>query len=311
MNRMAQPLPRLRMNLDFMPSPLEDRPGLLIRDSFQYSDATLIIPPVLVQCLTCFDGAHTELDLKAMLVEITGDLDVGGVDKHLCDCLSRAGFLHDDAYEQLKADREREFAEALVRHPAHAGSAYPADEAAVRTTLAEYMAEAPAANGRVVGIAAPHVSPFGGWESYRAGYSALTANDSGRTFIVLGTSHYGRPDRFGLTRKPFVTPYGEARTENGIVDELASEPAVLMEDYCHSVEHSIEFQVLFLQHLFGPNVKIVPVLCGSFARSIESGTLPEDNEDVRRFLGHLGEIAAREGEKLCWVLGIDMAHMGR
>jgi AmmeMemoRadiSam system protein B len=28
-------------------------------------------------------------------------------------------------------------------------------------------------------------------------------------------------------------------------------------------------------------------------------------------LGGLGEIAAREGDRLLWVLGIDMAHMGR
>ena len=42
---MAQPLPRLRMDLDFMPSPVEDRPGLLIRDSYGYSDAVMIIPP--------------------------------------------------------------------------------------------------------------------------------------------------------------------------------------------------------------------------------------------------------------------------
>ena len=48
---MSQPLPRLRMTLEFMPSPVEDRPGLLIRDSFGYSDAMLIIPPPLVEVL--------------------------------------------------------------------------------------------------------------------------------------------------------------------------------------------------------------------------------------------------------------------
>ena len=36
-----------------------------------------------------------------------------------------------------------------------------------------------------------------------------------------------------------------------------------MEDYCHAVEHSIEFLVVFLQHLFGSDIRILPVLCGS------------------------------------------------
>ena len=163
------------------------------------------------------------------------------------------------------------------------------------------------------GIAAPHVSPFGGVEAYRAAYSALTPNDAERTFVILGTSHYGQPDRFGITRKPFVTPFGETLTELGLVDRIAREaPAgVLVEDYCHAVEHSIEFQVVFLQHLFGPRIRIVPILCGSFARSIYRGGLPEDDETVRRTLGVLGEIAAEEGDRLLWVLGVDMAHMGR
>jgi AmmeMemoRadiSam system protein B len=84
-----------------------------------------------------------------------------------------------------------------------------------------------------------------------------------------------------------------------------------MEDYCHAIEHSIEFQVIFLQHLFGPEVRILPILCGSYARSIYLGGMPEDDEHVRRFLDALGNLAAREGDRLCWVLGIDMAHMGR
>jgi AmmeMemoRadiSam system protein B len=76
------------------------------------------------------------------------------------------------------------------------------------------------------------------------------------------------------------------------------------------VEHSIEFQVVFLQHLFGPEIRVVPVLCGSFAESIRNGGRPDDSDSVRSFLDCLGEIAAREGKKLMWVLGIDMAHMG-
>ena len=84
-----------------------------------------------------------------------------------------------------------------------------------------------------------------------------------------------------------------------------------MEDYCHSIEHSIEFQVLFLQYLYGPDIRILPILCGSYARSIYGGGAPEDDEHVRRFLGALGDLAAKEGDRLFWVLGIDMAHMGR
>src|SRR3954453_21122361 len=112
---MSNLLPRLRMNLDFMPSPVEERPGLLIRDSFGYSDAVLIVPPPLVPCLEFFDGEHTELDLREMLVRLTGQLDVSPIQDQLTSTLNTAGFLHNDLYESLRSNAERDFAESAVR----------------------------------------------------------------------------------------------------------------------------------------------------------------------------------------------------
>ncbi|MGH9613232.1 MAG: AmmeMemoRadiSam system protein B, partial [Bryobacteraceae bacterium] len=40
------------------------------------------------------------------------------------------------------------------------------------------------------------------------------------------------------------------------------------------------------------------------------GGKPEDSDDVKRFLGVLGDLGAREASRLFWVLGIDMAHIG-
>lgn len=305
------------MNLDFMPSPVEDRPGLLIRDPFRYSDATLIIPPALVQCLECFDGERTSLDLRAALVRITGDLKVGELEEHLIQSLSQAGFLEDANFERLREQRHAAFAQGEHRDASHAGAAYPAEPDELRRCFDGYLRDgsqaAAAPAGELIGLAAPHVSPEGGWETYQAAYRALDSRYAGRVFVILGTSHYGEPDRFGLTRKPFVTPYGKARTERQLVDRLAAAApdSVRMEDYCHAVEHSIEFQVVFLQHVLGPDVTILPILCGPFARGLLDGGKPEADGRVERFLAALGDLAAGEGKRLFWVLGIDMAHMGR
>lgn len=312
---MARRLPRLRTNLEFMPSPVPDRPGLLIRDSFQYSDATLIIPPLLVECLQYLDGEGTDLDLRQVLVGLTGDLRVGEIEKHLLSSLSQAGFLEDEVYLRLKTEKHRAFTESPLRQASHAGSAYPAEAGALAARLAECMNHnAPVAEAEnIIGIAAPHVSLEGGRDCYGAAYGALRPEHGNRTFVILGTSHYGQPERFGLTRKPFVTPLGEAVTDVALVDELNARAgaAAVMEDYCHAVEHSIEFQVVFLQHLYGAGVRILPILCGSFAHSIYEGGHPEDDDAVQSFLSALGELAGREKRRLFWVLGVDMAHIGR
>lgn len=312
---MRQPLPRIRFNLDFMPSPSEEHPGLFIRDPYRFSDAVLIIPPALVECLENFDGAHTELDLRDALTRITGQLDVSDLLKHLVETLSAAGFLEDEAFDRIQSERRSAFAAAAVREPAHSGSAYPADPAELRDRLALRMAPptpAPSSDGNLIGIAAPHVSPDGGWDSYRAAYSVLQPEHRDRTFVILATSHYGTAERFGLTRKSFRTPLGEAQNDLRLTNWLADRggAAVEMEDYCFSFEHTVEFQVLFLQHALGPGVKILPVLCGPFAHSLYQGGKPEDDDNVRRFFDSLGELNSRESDNLVWVLGVDMAHMG-
>jgi MEMO1 family protein len=258
-----------------MPSPVEDRPGLLIRDSLGYSDAILIIPPALVQTLACFDGEQTQLDLRAALVEATGELQVSEIEQQLIEVLTTSGFLVDEVFARFKAKREREFAEAPVRLPSHAGSGYPDEPAALREVMNGWMTGATPADpeNNLVAIAAPHVSPSGGYESYRAAYRLLGPEYKDRTFVILGTSHYGAPERFGLTRKPYATPWGESRVDLPLVEELARKApdAIAMEDYCHAVEHSIEFQVRFLQSIFGQDISILPILCGSYAQSIYRG----------------------------------------
>jgi AmmeMemoRadiSam system protein B len=311
---MTSLLPALRRDLDVMPSPVPDRPGLLIRDPMRYSDAVLVVPTPLASCLSLFNGGTEVAEAKAALVRAAGDVRAGAIVDHLLEALSAAAFLQDDAYAARRAEKERAFAESPVRAPAHAGSAYPEEGEALERTLAGYMsgAGAPAQDG-LIGIAAPHVSPEGGWRSYAAGYAALAPALRDRTFVILGTSHYGAPETFGLTAKPFRTPAGDAQADPELVAELRDRggAAARSEDYCHAVEHSIEFQVVFLQHLFGPGVHVLPILCGPFARATLGEGLPEDDPGVSAFLEALRGVARREGSRLFFVLGVDMAHIGR
>ncbi|HSZ84109.1 MAG TPA: AmmeMemoRadiSam system protein B [Polyangia bacterium] len=314
---MASPLPRLRPDLDIMPSPVATQPGLLLRDPFHYSEATLIVPPVLARGLACFDGAHTEADLRALLTRLTGDVAVTEPARHLLKALREAAFLDDEVFAARRAQRHADFAGAPSRTSAHAGGGYPDAAAPLAATLDGYLARAPTpvsrGAGALIGVAAPHVSPEGGIASYAAAYGALPADLGDRTFVILGTSHYGAPDRFGLTRKPFETPFGAAKTNARLVDRLAraAGDAANVEDYCHAVEHSIEFQVVFLQHVFGPTVKILPILCGAFVEGPDAGKPPEASAHVAHFFGALGDLAAREAERLFFILGVDMTHIGR
>ena len=59
---------------------------------------------------------------------------------------------------------------------------------------------------------------------------------------------------------------------------------VEMEDYCHSFEHTVELQVIFLQHMLGPGREDPAGAVRPFAHSIYEGGNPEDDDKVKRVL---------------------------
>jgi hypothetical protein len=164
-----------------------------------------------------FDGTRTDLDLQAELTRSMGSAEIGDTAGYLIEALSRAGFLEDETHANLKLDRRLAFTKSPVRRAAHAGSAYPEETGPLRDLMQQYLGGAASTQKGILGIAAPHVSPQGGWQGYRAAYKELTPDLRDRTFIVLGTSHHGQPRRFGLTRKPFETPWGKTRIDQALV----------------------------------------------------------------------------------------------
>jgi MEMO1 family protein len=319
-DQMNKILPRLRRTLDIMPSPVPESPGFLIRDPLQYSEDILIIPPLLARGLALFDGVQTEGDLRSFLSRLVGQVIPDEVVANMVAALGSEGFLENEEFDQRRQRRHGEFAAAEWRIASHAGTAYPGGADDLRAKLDHYTNGSGVAPKRpehspTIGIAAPHVSPEGGWRSYAAAYSQLRSKKdlTDKTFVVLGTSHYGTPERFGLTRKPYATPLGNLETDRELVDWMVDKAgeSVILEDYCHAVEHSIEFQCVFLRHALGRNCRILPVLCGPLAESLYTGQPPETNDDVRRFLDVLRELSALKRDQLFWVLGVDMAHIGR
>ena len=163
-----------------------------MRDTLQYSDTVLIIPPLLVRGLEYFDGERTDLDLRAALTRITGELQMGTVVQSLIDAVSKAGFLEDENYERVREARHREFADSLVREPAHAGAAYPDDRAELEHSMARYLdgKETRVEDSELMGIAAPHVEPGrrvailpGGLPDTDAGASRPNVRNSGNVAL--------------------------------------------------------------------------------------------------------------------------------
>src|SRR5262245_49363833 len=115
-------LPRLRADIDVMPSPIPGRPGLLLRDPFGYTETVLVLPHPWLAILSCLDGEHTELDAQALLTRLSGgELIPRDRVRELLELLSEAGFLQTDELRALKERKHEAFRLSPVREASHAG----------------------------------------------------------------------------------------------------------------------------------------------------------------------------------------------
>ena len=108
-------------------------------------------------------------------------------------------------------------------------------------------------------IIAPHIDYPRGWQSYAAVYGRLRIVDRPDRVIILGTNHFGRGTGVVGCDKGYETPLGVCPLDEEALETLKSElgdantDRMLEDRYDHEREHSIECQLMWLQHVFGPD----------------------------------------------------------
>jgi hypothetical protein len=170
-------------------------------------------------------------------------------------------------------------------------------------------------------VVAPHIDFHRGGPCYAWAYREIIDSEGADLYVLLGTSHCAGESPFVATLKDFETPFGPVETDKEFVNRLqASIGADLTADeFLHRSEHSLEFQVVFLRYAerlraerglpFRP-FKIVPVLVTSFHSMVQSRTLPEKDPRIGGFLKALSELVESEKRLVCFIAGVDFAHVG-
>jgi AmmeMemoRadiSam system protein B len=117
---------------------------------------------------------------------------------------------------------------------------------------------------------------------------------------------------FSLTEKDFETPLGRVITDKDFVRQLkiAGDGAVSPHDIAHRSEHSLEFQLIFLQHIFGSDFSLIPFLCGSFHKVLNRVSRPSEIPGVGSLLKVLGDFVKEHASDTLLVAGVDFSHIG-
>lgn len=218
-------------------------------------------------------------------------------------------------FDRRRAEWEAEYRSSPVRSPALAGICYPSEAHTVHTFLDSSFRSAPEASvpaARPVAAVLPHIDLRVGIATYAAAYQVLQELNP-ELIVLIGTSHYGWHAPYIVTEKDFQTPLGTLPTARELVRQLrqACPKSVTDIDIAHKPEHSLEFHVLFLQHLFGNTVELLPILVTSFGGYVEQRLLPSADSTMQRVFQTLREIVSRSGRRVLWIASADMSHIGR
>jgi AmmeMemoRadiSam system protein B len=292
---------------------LEDSLGL-------FSGQVLIPLETFHHVIRHFDGRTSLVEIKSRLERETGRPTALADLKGLVEKLDRAMVLEGPTHLALVD----QYARQGIRPTSHAGRSYPADDSVLRQDLARFFEDprgaglpsepAPGPAGPLRAILSPHIDFGRGGPVYSHAYRRLVEQSDADIFVILGVAHQYCRNRFALTRKDFQTPLGTARTNRAFVDHLAEAAgAHLFEDeLAHRTEHSIEFQVVFLQYVLGEQreFSIVPILVGSFHDLMQSGSDPIADPEVDRMVRALRSAEAASGKKVAYIGGIDLCHVG-
>lgn len=304
------------------------REGMIcLRDPAGLSDKVLMVSPPILFILGLFDGRHSILDIQAEYTRRFGDLLFSDQLRQIIERLDGCLFLENNRSQEARDRIVAEFRGSAIRPATHAGSAYEADADRLRVQLDGFYSapggpgqppgDLPAdpAHGALRGLIAPHIDPRRGGACYAWSYSELARSSRASTFLILGISHAPTRTRYALTAKDFTTPLGTLPVDREIVSRLAGRCRgdLFHDEFVHRSEHSIEFQVVFLQHLFAGRreVRIVPILCSSLPGDLPAGRSPMDDPEVRELVAALRELIAERGENICLIAGVDFSHVGR
>jgi len=314
--------PKLR-NVEVFPVQMEGRKLICFRDPQRIAEKPVFLPHHALFFVSLFDGKHSIRDIQFAYMRKFGDLVYSDQITQIADSLDGHYFLESDRFRAYRAKLINDFLESSVRKPILTGDGYESDPERLQAQVESFFTQEggpgekpqPQASPKgLKGFVAPHIDFLRGGPCYGWVCKEVAENSSEDIFILLGTSHMPTQKYFVLTRKSFETPFGILPTDQNTVTRLEEKLGsdFFVDEFVHRNEHSLELQALYLHCLFANkrDIRIVPILCGSFHEIIAKNARPEEVEGLNVFIETLRTMIREDERRICLVAGADLAHVG-
>jgi AmmeMemoRadiSam system protein B len=311
-------LPRMR-NLDVTVMETEEGGRVVaLRDPEGICGETVMLAPAAFVVASLLDGKREVKEIQALFAgQFEGHVLTEAEISDVVTKLDGYGMLETPSFAAKREAAHRAFSVLESRPASHAGTAYPADTLELTALLRDHLksanqeALAPVPEGETVrGLVLPHIDFERGGKTYGMGHRLYENRSLPGLVVVLGVAHAGGPEPFITTRKDYETPYGRVKTDIAAIEflEKASGRVLTSEEYAHRLEHSIEFQLAWLQGLHrDEKFTVLPVLVSDFGQFTGQAS-PLYDERIQKSLDGFRALVAER--KPLVIASVDLSHVG-
>ena len=312
--------PELRP-IDAFPVETFGQQAMCLRDPFN-SKNTFVVPNHVFYIICHFDGNHSILDIQSKFSQKYGELLPGDNIQQIIQEIDKKLLLENDRSRDFIEKLKGDFINSTIRNDAHAGTAYEADRDKLKDQIDGFFTSAdglgkPSSSNKTAGlkgVIAPHIDIGCGGPCFAWAYKEIAESSDAELFIILGIAHTGTRNLFVLTDKTFETPFGNVETDKEFLESLhkRNKTDYFEDEFVHRDEHSIGFQLVFLQYLYHQkrNFSIVPILCSSFGEADGDNNSSRQISQFEEFVSALKKTIKESKKKTCIIASVDLAHVG-
>lgn len=306
-------MPPVRRDIQMVPVQTNGDFYFYFYDALKYANPEFSLKRQIEPILSLLNG---RLSIEQIQQMMGGSIKKNDLLKFI-QMLDQELLLETDHYKDYSRSIEQQYEKQSVRQPVLAGSSYPEDKKLVHDFVEELMnseKNLPDYQPQKA-LFAPHIDTDIGGKSYAKAFTKLKSLTPKRV-VILATSHYSGyfPDLYSNkpfigTRKTHLSPTGNLKIDQNYHDELLSNSESIgytEKDRAHRTEHSIELHLLFANHVWNHEFKIVPILIGSFEELFykRDGTL-------RNYLDNFSNlIASLDDPDTFYLISGDLSHIG-
>ncbi|AKA49368.1 hypothetical protein IX51_09955 [uncultured archaeon] len=153
----------------------------------------------------------------------------------------------------------------MDRRPAVSGFFYPSSKKELEELLSTIDREVgePDSCDNPIGVVVPHAGLIYSGITAMHSFKALRRSPA-RKFVIIGPNHNSYPRiAAAYSGGSWLTPLGSAKIDSALSDRISElSEKIVIDPTPHSVEHSVEVQIPFLQYIYGENFEFSPIILG-------------------------------------------------